>query len=404
MTVFRYRAIAAGGELLEGQMEAASEEAVLACLSDQGHLPVRAEPMQAARPRRTPVFGHRRRMTRGELVVTTRELARLLTAGVTLERSLQILASVNPGPAVGGMIERLLERIRGGQSLADAIAAEQGPFDRVYINMVRAGEIGGSLPQVLTRISDYTARMREMQAQITSALIYPALLLGVAVLSLMLLLTLVVPQFEQLFAGAHATLPTATRVVIGVAQWMRAYWWALLLATLLVLALAPRIYRYRPIRFAWDGAMLHLPVIGPALRKIEVARFCRTLSTLLVNGLPLLAALTVVRETVGNAPIAEALVDVGERLKSGEGLAGPLSDARAFPDIAVHMIRVGEETGRLDTMLGDVADIFDVEVTQTLRRLLALIEPLLILFLGALIGGIIVSILVAVVGINELAV
>jgi general secretion pathway protein F len=158
------------------------------------------------------------------------------------------------------------------------------------------------------------------------------------------------------------------------------------------------------LRRAWDGLMLGLPVLGPAIRKIEVARFCRTLATLLVNGVPLLGALTVVRETVGNAVIADALGEVGERLKSGEGIARPLSDAGVFPDIAVHMIRVGEETGRLDTMLSDVADIFDVEVSQTLKRLLALIEPVLILFLGALIGGIIVSILIAVVGINELAV
>jgi general secretion pathway protein F len=220
----------------------------------------------------------------------------------------------------------------------------------------------------------------------------------------MLLLTLVVPQFEELFAGAHATLPTPTRIVIGVAEWMREFWWLPLLVALLIAAAAPRLYRYAPVRRAWDGTVLNLPLLGGAVRKIEVARFCRTLSTLLINGVPLLTALTLVRETIGSAPIATALNEVGERLKSGEGLAGPLSDASVFPAMAVHMIRVGEETGRLGPVLSDVADIFDVEVAQTLKRLLALMEPLLILFLGALIGGIIVSILIAVVGINELAV
>jgi general secretion pathway protein F len=403
MALYRYKAIASGGDVLEGQMEAASVDAVIARLSDLGHLPVKAEPMAAGRRRRTVgLWG--RRMTRAELVIATRELARLVTAGVTLERALQILGSVTQTPAVAEPLGRLLERIRGGQSLADAIEAEGSPFDRVYINMVRAGELGGSLPQVLTRMSDYMARSREMQGQVTSALIYPALLLGVAILSLMLLLTLVVPQFEQLFAGANATLPTPTRIVIGVAEWTREWWWLPFLVLLVALILAPRVYRLAPIRFAWDGMLLHLPILGGAIRKVEVARFCRTLSTLVINGVPLLAALGIVRETVGNAVIARALTDVAERLKSGEGLAGPLSDARVFPEIAVHMIRVGEETGRLDMMLSDIADIFDVEVAQTLKRLLALIEPILILCLGALIGGIIVSILIAVVGINELAV
>ncbi len=404
MTVYRYKAIASGGEVLEGQMEAASEDAVIARLSDLGHFPVRAERLGTASPAGRTRISFRRRMSRGELAIATRELSRLLAAGITLERSLQILGSISQAPPVEACLARLLERLRGGQSFADAVEAEGAPFDRVYVNIVRAGEAGAALPDVLARLSDYMARSREMQAQVVSAMIYPALLLGVAALSLMLLLTLVVPQFEQLFASAHATLPAPTRVVIGVARWTRDWWFVPLIVLLCILVLAPRLYRVPVLRRAWDAMLLALPVVGPAIRKIETARFCRTLASLLANDVPLLAALTVVRETVNNAVIAAALGEVAERLRSGEGIARPLAELRVLPDMAVHMIGVGEETARLDSMLADVGDIFDAEVAQTLKRLLALVEPILILSLGTLIGGIIVSILLAVLEVNKLAV
>jgi len=404
MPLFRYTALSEDGEELVGEMEAATEAAVLGRLSDLGHLPVAAKPIDRAGAGgggfRAPWY---RQMTRNQLGTVTRELARLAGARVPLERSLDILVGVAETGPVGAAMNRVLERVRGGSSLADAMQVEGPPFDRLYVNMIRAGESGGSLEIVLARLADYMARSRELRSSIVSAMIYPTILLVVSVLSLVLLLTLVVPQFEQLFADADAALPLSTQVVIATAEWFRAYWWTLLVAMLIGLVACPRLYRMPGPHGAWDRFVLGLPQVGDLVRKLEVARFCRTLGTLVANGVPLLTALSIVKETVGNTVIAGSLDVVATRLKAGEGIAAPLLDSGVFPKLSVHMVRVGEETGHLDVMLSDIAEIYENEVKDALKRLLAFLEPALILTLGVLIGGIIVSILMAILGLNQLA-
>jgi general secretion pathway protein F len=269
--------------------------------------------------------------------------------------------------------------------------------------MVRAGEEGGALNVVLERLADYLEKSREFRANITAAMIYPVILLIVALASLAILLMLVVPQFQSMFDEAGAALPLPTQIVVALADWMQNYWWLLLLLLLAMLLSLPKLMDQPAVKLAWDRFLLSMGGIGPLVRKIEVARFCRTLSTLLSNGVVLLNALAIVRETLGNQVLVLSVDRIVDSLKGGGTFSAPMLEQGVFPKMACHMVRVGEETGHLDEMLLDVADIYDKEVAQSLKKLLSLLEPLMILTLGVLVAGIIFSILIAVLSINELA-
>ena len=406
MSHFRYKAVSTSGEVIEGRMEAASEAAVIARLQGLGHLPVTAEPVDVVsdarqRPKRRALFS--KSVSGKQLGIVTRELARLINAGVPLERSLEILIGVAGSEATEQLLNRILNEIRGGATLADAIEAQGPPFSRLYVNMIRAGEAGGALGVVLARLADYMARSQELRANVVSALIYPVALLAVSLLSLVTLMTLVVPRFQHLFDESGAALPVMTEVVVAVASWLQSYWWGLVVVLLAGFVLIPRLLRRPGPKLVWDRFVLAVPKVGDLVRKIEVSRFARTLGTLLTNGVPLLAALAIVKETLGNSVMAKSVGDTADSLKAGQGLASPLFEAGVFPNLAVHMVKVGEETGQLDVMLTDIADIYDEEVRNSLKNLLALLEPILILTLGVLMGGIVISILLAILSVNQLA-
>jgi len=403
MPLYRYKAITPDGKVSEGEMEAASEAAVIARLREIGYLPVQARPVTGDYQGSGRRSGLGRSLSQAQVTTLTRELARLIGAGVSLDRSLIILIEVSDSAAVKRLLTGLSEAIRGGATFADALEAQGRTFSRLYVSMVRAGEEGGALDVVLERLADYLERSREFQASLKAALIYPVILLLVSVLSLILLLTLVVPQFQRMFDQAGAALPLPTQIVIGVANWMQAYWWTLLLGLLVLLLGVPKLLERPGPRRVWDRLLLSTWGIGSLVRRIEVARFCRNLATLLGNGVTLLTALAIVRETLSNSALADAVGAVAERLKTGETLSGPMLETGMFPKLACHMVRVGEETGRLEEMLLDVAGIYDGEVQHSMKKLLSLLEPLLILFLGVLIAAIIFSILMALLSINELA-
>lgn len=404
MTLFHYKALNPSGELAEGRMEAVNEQAAVAQLRESGYLPISFEESASGTAVAERGFLSRyRRLSQTQLAIFTRELSRLIGAGVSLDRSLTILATVSDNAVEREMIKRLIEDIRAGGTFADAIKARGAPFGRLYVNMVKAGEEGGALPVVLERLADYLERSRELRANISTAMIYPAILLVVSVLSLILLLTFVVPQFQRMFEEAGAALPLPTQIVIAIADWLQNFWWVMLLVLLLLLISIPRLLNRPGIKQSWDRFMLSAAGIGPLLRKIEVARFCRTLATLLNNGVVLLTALAIVRETLGNLVLAQSVERIINSLKGGGTFSAPMLEDGLFPQLACHMVRVGEETGSLDQMLTDVADIYDKEVAHSLKKLLNLLEPLLILTLGVLIAGIIFSILLALLSINELA-
>lgn len=405
MPRFRYEAVDAAGEVSRDELEAATAEAAVEQLRDRGLLPLLVDEAKGGLLRGglgQPLFSKRRALSRKAVGLFTQQLASLLGAGMPLDRALTILIGVAEDERSKSLLERVQEKVRGGSTLADALDA-QSAFSRFYLNMIRAGEAGGALETVLKRLNEFLERSQALRETVTSALIYPIILLTVAALSVIILLTFVVPQFERLFADAGKALPLATQIVIAVGDGFRHYWWIGLLA-IGSLVVAVRRWLSRPEnRARWDRWLLRLPLFGDLIAKVETARLSRTLGTLLGNGVSLLNALAIVRETLSNQVLAVALGEVAEHAKTGRGLAEPLLETGRFPKLAVQMIRVGEETGQLQEMLLQVADTYDGEVQTAVKRLLTLLEPALILGLGVIIAAIIMSILVAILSLNELA-
>ncbi|AGA33584.1 General secretion pathway protein F [Thioalkalivibrio nitratireducens DSM 14787] len=403
MPLFHYKASTGEGEVVEGEYEAPDAQAVVRYLQSSGQIPIRVREAHGMAALHLPGIGRNRRVRAQDLHAFTEELATLLRAGLPLERSLQMLVELSGDSPLGGLVARVLDRVRSGSSLSDALEAQGSVFSRLYVNMVRAGELGGSLDGVLTRLADYLRRSRELRETIVSALVYPAILVVVSVISVLVLLTFVVPHFTQLFEDADQALPLMTQVVVASGDFMAGYGWTIPIGAVLLYLFLRRQLRRPQSRLRWDRRLLRLPLFGDLIRKLETARLSRTLGTLLGNGVPLLAGLSIVRETLGNRVLAEGLGTAVDGLKEGKGMADPLLQADVFPKLGVQMIKVGEQTGRLEDMLIQVADVYDREVRTAIQRMLTLLEPVLIVGLGLVIAFIIISILVAIVSVNELA-
>ena len=406
MTVYRYRAIADDGEVVEGQMEAMTQSAVIERLRGMGHLPVAATEVGATdhSDMLTRDLFRGRRFRAKEVALFVTELATLLRAGLPLARALSVLIDAGENPRMRQLASDLLARVHDGSSLADAMMAAGGAFPSMYVSMVRAGEAGGTLDQILERIGSYMARVEYLKESVKSALIYPAILLFLAGATVILLVTFVVPEFQPLFLEAGQDLPYATRVVIGAGEFVRDFWWLLLLL-LAIGWLACRIdYGTVAGRLRWHRLFLRLPLVGALVVKIEVARFSRTLGTLVGSGVELLAALAIVKDTLQNRVLSEAVADVSEDARQGQGLSGPLAATGRFPVMAIQLIRVGEESGELEAMLTKIAEIYDDEVRRAVERMLRLLVPVLTIGLGVLIAGIVASILAAILSVNRLAI
>jgi general secretion pathway protein F len=407
MPVFQYKAVTPSGEVLEGAMDAASRSGVVERLRDMGYTPLRAveagatdAPSSARRARSRGLMS--RPVSQDEVGVVTREIATLLRAGLPLDRSLEILVGLAESERVAEVLRRVRNEVRGGAALSKALEAQDGVFSRFYVNMVRAGEAGGALADVLARLAEFMERSKELRESVKSALIYPTILLLVALASVVVLLAVVVPQFEPIFEQSGKALPWITEAVLGAGAFMRGYWWAIVLGGVATVFVVSRRLQSPEARLAWDRRLLSLPVVGDLAAKVEMARLARTLGTLLRNGVSLVNAISIARETMGNSWMVMGLAEAGRELKTGRGFAKPLMETRRFPAFSVHMIQVGEETGRLDQMLLDVADVYDTEVARSVKRALALLEPAMILFLTAVVGTVILSILAAMLSIYDL--
>jgi len=402
MPRYYYKAVKLDGEEIEGEQDAVDEASLIKRLQAEGLLPIQTRSAgglvaQLARRRR-------RSLKPKDIEIITRQLATLIEAGLTLDRSLGVLADLTPEEHVVKVLADLQDRVRGGATFSAALEAQDGQFSKLYVNTVRAGEASGALSDVLARLADYLERSAELRSTVTSALVYPAILLVVAGLSVIILLVFVVPQFTTLFEDMGAALPLPTRIVVGAGEFFRGYWWALLVLIAIVALLIERWLQNPEHRRRFDYRVMRLPLLGDLIWKMETARFCHTLSTLLKNGLPLLSGLNLAKEVVDNRKIADGLDEVGEGLKHGRGLAEPMTSRAVLPQLALQMIRVGEESGTLDAMLAKVADIFDRETKASVQRMLTLLEPALIVGLGVVVAGIIMSILTAILGANNLVV
>ncbi len=404
MPLFTYKAVNSLGETQEGVRDAVDERLLIAALQSEGYIPIRIAPASSRSFLGLGLGAKKSKLSQKDIALLTGELATLLESGLPLDKSLLVLMDLTEdNERLSKLIARVLDKVKGGASLADALEQQSGIFSKFYLNMIRAGEAGGSLSDVLTRMSDYLERSQELKDTVSTALIYPAILLVMSLASLFVMLTFVVPQFTEMFESAGKALPVSTQIVVGLANWLQSYWWALL-AGIIFISSYMKFQLADPIRKkVWDGRFLKLPMAGTIITNKETANISRTLGTLLGNGVSILSALVIVRETVDNLVLAEVIQDAEEQLKQGKHLSDALLEKRLFPKMAMQMIKMGEETGRLEEMLLRVAAIYDKQLRVAIQRLLAFLEPALIITLGLMIAGIIVSILLAILSVNDLA-
>ncbi|HEY7905467.1 MAG TPA: type II secretion system F family protein [Wenzhouxiangella sp.] len=401
MPIFEYKAVSPTGETITGEMEAPSEALVIARIQEEGSIPISAR--EAGKGLRLDtLFKGKKGLSQRDIGDITQQLYTLLGAGLPLDRSLGILVELTDNERVKTTVDKIRNRVREGGSLSDALEERHGVFSRFYINMVRAGEVGGSLDQTLARMSEYLERAKELKDSVVSALIYPALLVFLAIVSLMLLMVYVIPQFTPMFEDFGGDLPFMTKIVVGVGDVLQRFWWAIIGLSVLVVAWFKAQMANPASRFVWDRRFLHTHWVGDVIAKVETARLARTTGTLLVNGVPLLSALSIAKNVMTNTVLAQDVAEAAKRVKTGAPLAKALGEDGHFPSLALQMVNVGEETGQLDEMLIKVADTYDREVRITIDRLMALLVPMMTLGLALMIGVIVMSVLMAILSINEL--
>lgn len=399
MALFAYRALTAAGERVTGEIEAPDARAAVARLQERGLFPISAEPV-TPRPARAGLGG--RRLARA-VTEATRELATLLGAGQTLTEALGLLLETIEHRRLRAILAEVREAVRTGKSLSEALANHPHAFPRAYVGLVRAGEAAGTLPETLRILALARERREQVERKLASAAIYPALLLLASLAALAILLLVVVPRFAPLFAQAQAALPASTRLVLALAEFLAAWGSELALALAVALfALLVALRRPRP-RLVLDRALLRVPLVAKLARERASAEAMRGLATLLKGGLDLASALPLVRELVSNRAVRAALEETMRAVREGRPLWRALSEADVLAPLAVRLLRVGEESGRLAEVAEYLAEAFEERVASRLARLVALVEPLVIVTLGLLVGGIVVSILSAVIAVNDLA-
>jgi general secretion pathway protein F len=394
VAVFAYRAADQRGQTVDGVMEAPDVRAVVERLQRDDYFPIKIAAQREQR-RLWPDIGGRRVAGR-DLVSLTQQLATLLEAGLPLDRALAIQAELAPTARLRSIMADVLRTVRGGSSLADALGKHHPrPFSRLYINMVRAGEKGGVLETTLRRLAEFLAESQEFRDALVSALIYPTMLVGV------FLMTFVIPRFAAIFNDLGASIPWPTLVLLEVSAALQHYWWAFLGGVLAVLLGARMVLATPRGRLTADRLLLRLPLAGEVIVKTEVARFTRILGTLLRSGIGMIPALTVVKEMMANQVLVGAVDRLADGVRRGAGLAQPMTDSGAFPALAIHMVRVGEETGRLEEMLLRVATELEADTRKLVKRLIALAEPCIILVMGVVVGFIVVAMLMAILSVTD---
>jgi len=401
--VFVYRAADQQGKTIDGVMDAPDARAVVDRLQRDAYFPIRVAPQAAGGALGLRFSALRqKRVTGRDVVEFTQQLATLIEAGLPLDRALLILEELTGHPRIREISADILRSVRGGSSLSDALAKHHPhPFSRLYISMVRAGEKGGVLEATLKRLAELLREAQEFRDAIVSATIYPALLTLVGAAAVVFLLTFVIPRFGEIFKDLGQDLPMPTYVLLTVSGAVQTYWWVVALVVVAAVLVTRMVLSTSEGRLGADRLLLRLPLAGDVVLKTEVARFARVLGTLLRSGVPVVSALSVVREMIGNRILANAVDRLADGVKRGAGLSAPMAETGVFPPLARHLVRIGEETGRLEEMLLRVADAFEAEVRKLVKRLTGLLEPEIILAMGLVVGFIVVAMLMAIFSISD---
>ena len=410
MPVFTYKATDISGRLVRGSMEAKNEQDLVDKLQEMGYFPVKVslseEGEERPEPKRTGFLTtlFPRKVSTSEVIGFTHELYTMLDAGMPLDRALFFLVDAQENPAFREIILDIYRGIRGGKSLAACLELHPEVFSDIYVSMVRAGEASGSLEIVLARLEGFMEEARRVRDAIRSALIYPSLLTVVGGGAVAVLLFFVIPRFSVIFLEMENMLPLPTRILLAVSEGVVRYWWIGLGLFVIVFLVLRSLIQTERGRLYFDGLKLRVPLFGRLYHKAIISRFLRTLGTLLNGGIPIIDALNIARDTMGNRQMILAMDPVIEGVRRGRGFSAPLKESGLFPQLAVHMLTVGEESGRLDEMLFKLADNYEHDINIAIKRFVSLIEPSLILVMAIIVGFIVMSLLLAIFSINEVTI
>lgn len=402
MTTFYFKAVAADGKPRTGTLTGESEKSVARELARQGLTPVYVgvEQKSGGLSFELPKFAGSKRK---DILFFTQEITTLLNSGIPLDRALGITIELTEKKQFRELLGDVLRMIKGGKSFADSLGAHPEYFSDLYVNMVRAGEASGSLNTVFERLAEFEKTRDELRGYVTSSLVYPALLTFVGAGSVFILMYFVVPKFAQIFNDARMQMPLPTKILVETSYIVRSYGLFVILGLIGAVAAFQAYIRTPEGRLWWDTFRLRIPLLGVALRKAETARFARAMGTLVANSVPLVQSLGIAAKILNNKRISGTLDSVAQGVKRGEGLAAPIRKTGEFPPLAAHLLTVGEETGKLDAMFHRMADIYETETREAIKRFTAFFEPAIILVMGILIGTLILSMLLAISSLNEVA-
>jgi type IV pilus assembly protein PilC len=385
MPQFTYTARAVNGDLKSATIEAPNRDEVIKQLKQQRLNVVKIDEGTAVKKKRLGSIKMR------AIVIFTRQFSTMINAGLPLVQALDILATQSENPALKDVTRQVVFDVESGHTVADALRKHPKAFSELYVNMVAAGEAGGILDTILMRLAVFMEKNDALIRKVKGAMIYPSVIMSVAAIAITVLLIFVIPTFQSMFESAHIALPLPTRIVINISHGLKSYWWAVLAVMGGIVFMVRRYYATPQGKLAIDRMMLKLPVLGDVLRKSAVSRFTRTLGTLISSGVSILDGLEITAKTSGNRVIQDAIMESRASIAGGETIAAPLKKSQVFPPMVISMISVGEQTGGLDEMLTKIADFYDEEVDAAVSGLLALMEPVMIVFLGVVVGGMVIA-------------
>lgn len=400
MPQFSYKAKDTTGQVVTGTLDAESPANVISRLQAMGYFPVAVHDSKTAAANSAQPAGRQRRVKINDMATFNRQLADLLSSGIPLVKALSVIQNQTNNPTLQQIIQQVTQDVSGGDSLAGAMSRHPKVFNKLFVAMVKAGEAGGLLDQVLQRLADFAEAEAETRSKIKSALAYPVVMVFAGMGAVVVLMTVVMPKIMTIYEDLNQELPATTVILISVSKFLQNYWYVVFGALLVAGAVFWRALKTKEGKRALDGFLVKVPVLGPMIVKKEIANFARTLGSLLHNGVSILPALDITHGVLTNQIVADEVATIPENVTQGEGVAAPLRKSTVFPPVVVNMMAIGEETGRLDNVLIKVAKSYDTEVDRAVKTLTSLLEPLVILFMGLIVGFIVISMLLPIFSID----